>query len=201
MGSPPVTWSFTHGDTLGAQGAVAQFGRAPGWHPGGLGVRVPSAPRKLWGYTLAGFVAGEGYFSVSTTARLHLSGEPIQKFVFGVGVEAADVGMLQALQAFLGVGSIRSCPAGRPNWKPQVVYSVRSIKAHREATIPFADRYLLPCKKRDQFDSWRNALEVYAERHKVRWGQGRSQCAIEGCDRLVRGRGLCRIHYYRVTGW
>ena len=33
------------------------------------------------------------------------------------------------------------------------------------------------------------------------WGKGLSTCSVEGCDRPVRGRGLCRRHYYRATGY
>jgi hypothetical protein len=116
-------------------------------------------------------------------------------------VEATDIGLLETLREFLGVGSISHSVPQNVRWKPTVVFCVNSIKAHRRATIPFADRYLLPCAKRDQFEAWRQALEAYADRHNVRSGLGRSLCAIEGCRGIVRGRGLCRRHYYRVTGW
>lgn len=150
---------------------------------------------------LAGFVAGEGSFSISTTARQHLDGSPIKKFVFGVAVEAADLDMLEQLRCCLGYGSIRHVAPAKSHWKPQVVYTSNSLTAHWQATIPFADRYLLPCAKRDQFEAWREELERYVERHNIRCGRGPSPCSIEGCGKPVRGRGLCRSHYYRATGW
>ena len=156
---------------------------------------------ELLGYALAGFVAGEGSFSVATSSRTHANGEPIRRFVFTVQVEIRDRALLEVLRDFLGVGSVRTRLARKANWQPEAAFDVTSIKAHQDATIPFADRYLLPCAKRDQFEAWRASMTAYVERFDVRWGRGRSTCSIDGCEQLVRGRGLCRRHYYRVTGW
>jgi hypothetical protein len=109
--------------------------------------------------------------------------------------------LIEELRAALGVGAIRDEAPRRAGWQPLSRLEVRSIKAHVEATIPFFDEYLLPCAKRDQFDAWQMAIEDYIEQHRVNWGMGRSICSVEGCDRVVRGRGLCRTHYYRVTGY
>lgn len=189
------------GGSLGAEsGAVAQLvERRHGMAEVARSTRVGSTSSV--GYMLAGFVAGEGSFSISTTHRLHVDGSPIQKFVFSVQVEACDVGMLDTLREFIGVGSIRVAPSQRPTWEPTAVYTVNSMTAHWQATIPFADTYLLRCAKRGQFDAWRSELEAYVDRHNARCGRGRSQCMEDGCGRPVRGRGLCRVHYYRVTGW
>ena len=84
---------------------------------------------------------------------------------------------------------------------PSATFSIRSHKAHRERTIPFMDRYLLPCAKRRQYERWKRALAAYEELHPTRWGQGPSICSVEGCRDPVRGRGLCRRHYYRATGY
>jgi hypothetical protein len=35
---------------------------------------------------------------------------------------------------------------------PTVSFTINSIAAHRAATIPFAEQFLLPCAKRDQFE-------------------------------------------------
>jgi hypothetical protein len=112
-----------------------------------------------------------------------------------------DLSVLQALREFLGVGSINVQPRRRPHWQPVAEYSVRSHRAHRTVTIPFADRFLLPGAKRRQFEAWRDALYAYEVRHPNRFGRGPSPCSIAGCDEPVRGRGLCRSHYYRATGY
>ena len=62
------------------------------------------------------------------------------------------------------------------------------------------ERYLLPCAKKRQFEQWRADLDSYEALHPTRWGRGPSPCSEPGCERPVRGRGLCRAHYCRATG-
>lgn len=192
---------FVTGDNLGhAAGAVAQLvERLDGIQEVARSTRVGST--EFLGFMLAGFVAGEGCFSISTTKRSHADGEPIRKFVFSVNVEARDLRMLETLRDFLGAGSITYRPPEKVGWQPMVTFAIKSLKAHWQVVIPFADRYLLPCAKQDQFLRWRGALEQYVERYNVRCGRGPSTCSVDGCDQIVRGRGLCRSHYYRATGW
>jgi hypothetical protein len=151
---------------------------------------------RVVGYTLGGFVAGEGSFIVTTGARL-VDGSPRMRWVFDVSVARRDQHLLGALQALLGVGSVYERPARRPERQPISSFTVSSRKAHRERVIPFGEQFLLPCAKRRQFELWRDSLYHY---ESVTPARTRSQCSIDGCDRLVRGRGLCRQHYYRATG-
>lgn len=190
------------GDSLGlGHGAVAQLvERLDGIQEVARSTRVGSTERQLLGYTLAGFIAGEGSFSISTGRRVWANGDPVRKFVFAVTVASRDRGVLEELRRFLGVGAIQNSPPRRTGWEPTSTLSVRSLKAQQQA-IPFADRFLLPCAKRNQFEARRDALMSYVRRHNIRWGLGRSICGINGCERPVRGRGLCRSHYYRETGW
>jgi hypothetical protein len=67
--------------------------------------------------------------------------------------------------------------------------------------IPFSERYLLPCAKRTQFERWRDELLAYRRDRPSRYGRGPSTCSVPGCGRPVRGQGVCRIHYYRLTGY
>ena len=55
--------------------------------------------------------------------------------------------------------------------------------------------------KRDQFDRWREEFDTYERAHPTQWGRGPSTCSEPGCHKPVRGRGLCRSHYYRATGY
>jgi hypothetical protein len=152
-------------------------------------------------FFLGGFVAGEGSFCKSTTRRLHVDGSPILRFVFSVQVEIADLPLLETLRFTLGVGSIGTSLARREGWQPLAQFQVNSMKAHKGRVIPFFDAFLLPSAKRDQFERWRRDLEEYVEQHNVRSVRGRSKCSKDGCERDVRGRGLCRSHYYLETGY
>jgi len=151
------------------------------------------------GFWLGGFVAGEGCFSIlgkndpDPTAR--------RRFVFEVGLASRDRAVLELLQRTLGVGSINDQPPRNERWQPESSYRVSTILSHERATIPFMDRYLLPSHKREQYEAWKEAMRAYALERNVRWGRGRSICSIADCELVVRGRGLCRHHYYRATGW
>jgi LAGLIDADG endonuclease len=149
---------------------------------------------------LGGFVAGEGCFC---TIRLpaFADGSARRRFVFQVTVATRDRALLEQLRSALGYGSITDHPPRQPRHEPTSTLRVSSFRAHRDATIPFADRYLLGSAKRDQFERWRAEMEDYLEAHPSRWGLGPSPCSIPGCGKPVRGRGLCRAHYYRVTGY
>ena len=158
----------------------------PGWDP----------------WAVAGFVAGEGCFTRSPSGKTFPDGSPGVKFVFTIQVAAHDRGLLEAVRAAIGSGSISADrPPARPGWQPTVRFDVRSHRAHRRHTIPFMEAHLLPSHKRQQFEAWRDDLAAYEGAHPTRWGEGPSSCSILGCERPVRGRGLCRSHYHQVTGW
>jgi len=154
------------------------------------------------GSVLAGFVAGEGCFTSTSAGRDRVDGSRRTRFIFAVTVAERDLTLLEAMRTFLGGrGSIRRQDRGNPRWLPVVSYSISSRKAIREVVIPFCDEYLLPSAKRDQFDAWRARFDGYERAHPTQWGQGPSSCSVIGCDRPVRGQGLCRSHYYRATGY
>ncbi|HET7487610.1 MAG TPA: LAGLIDADG family homing endonuclease [Acidimicrobiales bacterium] len=150
---------------------------------------------------MAGSVAGEGCFCMTPKKPAYADGSSRLAFRFEVKVASRDRPLPEALRDFLGYGSILAQPSRRPGWQPTSAFSVKSLRAHRAATIPFAEQYLLPCAKRRQFEAWRDAMNAHELEHPSRWGKGASPCSIPGCERPVRGRRLCRSHYYRETGY
>lgn len=156
----------------------------------------------LVGFTLGGLVAGEGTFVVTTAGEPFADGTPKLRFVFEVKMATRDRPLLEALHAFLGCGSVYDRPRRKPHWEPITTFNVVSRESHHAVTIPFGERYLLPCEKRRQFELWRDAMICYeAETEAHRPKRGRSPCSIPGCEKPVRGRMLCRSHYYRATGY
>jgi hypothetical protein len=117
-----------------------------------------------------------------------------------VSVATRDRHMLEALRQFLGCGDIRHESARRNEWAPMSSFEIASSAHHRQRTIPFAETYLLPCQKRDQFFAWRDLLYEYESTRPSQYGRGRSECSVPGCTGPVRGRMLRRRHYYRATG-
>jgi LAGLIDADG endonuclease len=153
------------------------------------------------GFTLGGLVAAEGSFFGTRKQPPFADGTPRKHFVFQIAMANRDRPLLEALRMFLGFGSIHDVARRRSHWEPQSVLTIASRKAHHAATIPFAERYLLRCAKRNQFEAWRDALLQYELDRPTRYGKGPSPCSIPGCGKPVRGRGLCRSHYYRATGY
>lgn len=159
-------------------------------------------PWQRIGFTLGGLVAGEGSFTVTERPeRFVADGSPRLRFLFQVEISARDRPLLEALRNFLDAGSIRDTAPRRKGWQPLSTYRLWSERAHLHATIPFAEEFLLPCAKRDQFEVWQDRLVAYATQRPSRYGRGPSPCREPGCSLPVRGRGLCRRHYYRATGY
>ncbi|MEX2254119.1 MAG: LAGLIDADG family homing endonuclease [Acidimicrobiia bacterium] len=148
---------------------------------------------------LAGFVAGEGSFNVTRRLPPFADRVPRLSFRFDVTVATRDRPILEQLRSLLGFGSITDRRPGKPAWQPTSQLRIASIKAHLAATIPWADEHLLVSNKRAQYERWRDALLGYEIEHPRQ--VGRSRCSEPGCDDFVRGRGLCRRHYYRATGY
>lgn len=153
------------------------------------------------GFSMAGLVAAEGTFVVSRTRRTRQDGSSVLRFVFAVSMATRDRVLLERLRSFLGAGSLSDRPPRDSRWLPISTFTINGRRTHHAVTVPFAERFLLPCAKRVQFERWRDALRTYESAHPSRWGRGPSACRTPGCDRPVRGRGLCRAHYYRETGW
>lgn len=151
------------------------------------------------GFTLGGIVAGEGCFTIAPKQPPFANGASRLRFVFQVKMARRDRQLLLALRAYLGFGSVSDAEPRKAGWQPISTFTVASLKAHHAATIPFADRFILPCAKRTQFDRWRDAMIAYERDHPRKIG--RSICRIPGCEKPVRGRMLCRSHYYRETGY
>lgn len=142
------------------------------------------------GFVLGGFVAGEGCFTRARALPPFSDGSPRFKFVFQVTVASRDRPLLQLLREVLGFGSLRDEPPARQGWLPETTFAIRSHWAHRQATIPFFDRFLLPSAKRRQFQEWREALDAYERAHPNRFRKGKSKCSRLDCERPVRGQGL-----------
>jgi hypothetical protein len=156
---------------------------------------------RLVGFTLGGLVAGGGCFTTVRQRRPYRDGSPRYKFVFQMTMAQRDIAVLEALRSFLGFGSIQHRRRRRAHWQPTCTLHIHSIWAHRQATIPFAETFLLPCAKRQQFQQWRDELLAYDKAHPNRYRRGPSPCSIPGCGKPVRGSMLCRSHYYRATGY
>jgi hypothetical protein len=115
-----------------------------------------------------------------------------------VSVASRDRQLLEALRTFLGCGTIYDTPPRRAHWQPMSHLCIASRRSAHARVIPFANHSLPDGAKRRQFEAWWKALLEYEAQHPPRT---RSICSVRDCEKLVRGRGLCRSHYYRATGY
>jgi hypothetical protein len=150
-------------------------------------------------FTLGGLVAGEGSFLVTRRLPPFADGTERRRFVFAIAMADRDRTVIEVLRAFVGGGSIRTEPPRREGWQPTCTLSIGSNRQHLRTTIPFYDRYLVTSAKREQYLDWKAELLDYLRAHPTQWGKGPSPCRI--CGKPVRGRGLCRSHYYEETGY
>lgn len=155
---------------------------------------------QLVGDTLGGLVAGEGSFVITRKVKPFANGSPRKRFVFQLSMAARDRPLLVATRNFLGFGSITDHPRRRPEWQPMSTLTISSIKGHRHSLIPFCDAYLpKESAKWRQYAAWKHDLDEWDALHPSERVKG--TCSEPDCDRPVRGRGVCRIHYYRLTGY
>jgi hypothetical protein len=148
-------------------------------------------------------VAGEGYFSIARRGQNFVrDGTPRLRFIFGLTMADRDRALVEALGEFLGCGGFYMHPPGKPGHLP--TYSLRIDREgdHERCTIPFAERFLpRESEKFRVFVAWRDKFRRYRDVRPSQYGRGPSTCSEPDCELPVRGQGLCRKHYYRVTGY
>jgi hypothetical protein len=203
---------MTDGKVTAPNGAIAQVverfhgmeeveGSSPSSSTGNA-IQAWSDAFRLTGFFLGGLVAGEGSFAVTRKLPPFANGDPRLRFLLTLTMADRDRPLLVALRSFLGAGSITDVPSPNGRWLPRSQFVVSSMRAHRSRVMPFAEEFVPRYSaKWAQFRQWHQAIEAYELDHPNRWGRGRSQCSVADCLLPVRGRGLCRRHYYRETGY
>jgi hypothetical protein len=164
-------------------------------------LRVRGAVDRANAFFLGGLVAGEGYFSILERNERFSDGSARKRFRFGISMASRDRPLLIDLACLFGVGSVRDSQTRVAGHLPISTFIVDSVRHHKIATIPFAAAFIPPSQKRVQFEAWRDALLAYERDRPTQYGRGPSTCSEPDCDRPVRGRGLCRSHYFRATGY
>jgi len=104
-----------------------------------------------FGSYIAGFVDGEGCFSVSFTRRARLKTGIEVRPSFSISQNRKSLRALQRIKAYFGCGAIRFSKSDQ-TYK----YEVRSIKDLRTRIIPHFQKYHLQTNKAQDFDkfSW-----------------------------------------------
>jgi hypothetical protein len=124
---------------------------------------------EYWGCWFAGFVDGEGCFSISSQAKGGY------RCSFLIKLRADDGPLLKKIRGRLGMGTISTAPRAEPD-KPQLVYSVQR-KKDCLLLCDFFERFLLQSKKRRDFTIWAKAVDSW-QTVQLGPGHGTSQWTV-----------------------
>lgn len=134
-----------------------------------------------FGHWLAGFVDGEGCFTICrvTTRRGKAEGSSVKTWPncrFEITLRADDAAIIRTIRDKLGVGNIYAkhpSANSRTGARSAVAYVVHRIDDCLRV-VEFFTRYPLRAKKRAQFDVWAEAV------HEMAKGRDRDNGIIDG---------------------
>lgn len=114
---------------------------------------------KLPGNYIAGFVDGEGCFSLSFRRDIRRERKNTPTYFywraeFIIVLHRNDLGILKMIQDTLGCGKITFNKRGNAR------YSIQNIKELKETVVPFFERYPMYAKKKYDFALWKEAVEI-----------------------------------------
>ncbi|MBI5622114.1 LAGLIDADG family homing endonuclease [Candidatus Falkowbacteria bacterium] len=115
---------------------------------------------------IAGFIDGEGSFSVSINHHKTLTSGIEIKPEFEIELRADDREILERIVATIGCGKVYDCSYERYGWFPHAKLKVTSAKDLEEKLFPFIDQYPLQAKKRQVYALFREiVLMVRSKKH------------------------------------
>lgn len=121
----------------------------------------------LPGNYIAGFIDGEGCFTITiskhSTKKLGLDA----RIHFQIELRSDDVEILQSIQETLGCGKIYHLSYERYGWHPHAEFKVSSFPDIVNKLIPFLTRYPLRAKKRLSYQYFLQAVEIFKQKRHL----------------------------------
>jgi hypothetical protein len=114
--------------------------------------------KKLNPHYVAGFIDGEGSFSVSIGRHRTTKRKFEVRPEFEMEVRADDQEILERILITIGCGRIYDCSYERYGWFPHSKYKITSIKDMRDYLFPFLDKYPLQAKKSASYKLFREIV-------------------------------------------
>ncbi len=115
---------------------------------------------------IAGFIDGEGSFSVSINHHKTLKSGIEIKPEFEIELRADDREILERIVVTIGCGKIYDCSYERYGWFPHAKFKVTSARDLEEIVFPFLDQYPLQAKKRKVYKLFREiVLMIRSKQH------------------------------------
>lgn len=128
---------------------------------------------KLPGDYIAGFIDGEGCFSITIGKHRTTKNRLDPRLVFEIELRDDDKNILCDICETLKCGRIYHLSYKRYGWAPHVKLKVSSLKDIKERLIPFLYKYPLRAKKRRSFDLFCKAVEIFERKEHL------TECGIK----------------------
>ena len=134
-------------------------------------------------YYVAGFIEGEGSFSVSIGKnREYRQGVQLHP-EFAIELRADDREILERVLITIGCGKIYDCSYDRYGWYPHLKYKITGAKDMEEYLFPFLDRYPLQGKKAKVYKLFRTIVRMYRRKEHL---------TNSGLAKIVKLRNIIR---------
>ena len=122
--------------------------------------------KKLHPQYVAGFIDGEGSFSISIGKHKTLRRGFEVRPEFEIELRKDDQEILERILVTIGIGRIYDCSYERYGWYPHAKYKIASIWDLKEYLFPFLDKNPLLAKKKKSYLLFKQiVLMVCAKKH------------------------------------
>jgi len=138
---------------------------------------------KLNPHYIAGFIDGEGSFSVSIGNHKTLKRGKEVRPEFEIELRADDREILERILVTIGCGRIYDCSYERYGWYPHVKYKITSSKDMKNFLFPFLDKNPLQAKKAKAYKWFKEIVLMVCDKLHL---------TDEGFDKIVNLRSQLR---------
>ncbi len=129
--------------------------------------RIHRNVQSLAGAYVAGFIDGEGSFSVSIGKHATLARRLEVRPEFEIEVRADDREVIERILVTVGCGRIYDCSYERYGWYPHVKYKVTSTREMEEILFPFLDHNPLQAKKAKSYKLFKEIVLAYRRKEHL----------------------------------
>ncbi|MBC8464789.1 MAG: LAGLIDADG family homing endonuclease [Parcubacteria group bacterium] len=116
---------------------------------------------------VAGFIDGEGSFSVSVGKHKTMKRGSEVRLEFEIELRADDRDILERICATIGCGRIYDLSYDRYGWYPHVKYKIGGVKDMQKYLVPFLDKHPLQAKKGEVYVFFRQIVMMFARKEHL----------------------------------
>ncbi len=122
---------------------------------------------KLNPHYVAGFIDGEGCFSISIGKHKTLKRKFEIRPEFDIELRADDTDILERILITIGCGKIYDQSYERYGWFPHARYKITSTKDMADYLFPFLDRYPLQAKKAEVYKYFKETVLMFLRKEHL----------------------------------